>query len=184
MVKGKGARDKGSRAERKVRDILRGIYPSMFRKNVQRVPMSGAGYIKGDVADMNDTDTCYEVKCHEKLAMPSWWRQTKSQAKTRTPVLVVTQNYRPYYFIMRAGDWFSLQDQTEYQGMSKLYEVGKNTTFFDDMAKLEPRDLGSISLDDDECVVIASNYYTEVKTSIFLHERLTRPSELDTIDVE
>lgn len=167
-VKGKGARDKGSRAERKVRDMLKTIYPSELRKNVQRVPMSGAGWMKGDVLDRNDTDSCYEVKNQEKLCMPDWWRQTISQSGTsRTPVLVVTQSYRPYYFIMRKTDWDAMRDYTEYKEFNEEIKVKSGSTFFDDMADIGERQVGRLNLVDDDCVVISSSYYIDVKTSIY-----------------
>ena len=167
-VKGKGARDKGSRAERKVRDILRTIYPTELRKNVQRIPMSGAGYIKGDVADNNDTDTCYEVKNQEQLHLPEWWRQTKAQAGVnRTPVLVVTQNHRPFYFILRESDWRAMVEATEYTDYTYQSPVKSGSTFFDDMAELSERTWGTVTLDDDECVAITQRYYIDVKTSIY-----------------
>lgn len=165
---GKSSRDKGRRAEYKVRDILRSIYPPNLRKNVQRVPLSGAGSIKGDILDMNDYDSCVEVKNQEALKLNEWWRQAKNQAgSSRTPVLVVTQAFRPFYFILRASDWLPILDKTEYRSFQNLCKVGTGTTFFDDMAKLEERGLGHIVLDDDECVVISEQYYVDVKTSIY-----------------
>lgn len=167
-VKGKGARDKGSRAERKVRDILRTIYPPQLRRNVQRIPMSGAGYIKGDVADNNDTDSCYEVKNQELLHLPDWWRQTKSQAGThRTPVLVVTQNHRPFYFILRENDWASMVAATEYRDFSYRTKVKSGSSFFDDMSDLAERTWGELELDDDKCIAVTQSFYIDVKTSLY-----------------
>lgn len=167
-VKGKGARDKGSRAERKVRDILRGIYPVSLRQNVQRIPMSGAGYIKGDVADNNDTDSCYEVKNQEQLHLPDWWRQTKAQAGThRTPVLVVTQNHRPFYFILRENDWAAMVEATEFKEFTHKDKVKTGSTFFDEMADLSERTWGEMDLDEDICVAVSQSFYIDVKTSIY-----------------
>ena len=167
-VKGKGARDKGSRAERKVRDILRTIYPTELRRNVQRIPMSGAGYIKGDVADNNDTDSCYEVKNQESLHLPDWWRQAKSQAGLhRTPVLVVTQNHRPFYFILRKGDWEAMVAETEFKSYTETSKVKSGSTFFDEMADLDSKVCGAVELDDDECLAVSQLFYIAVKTSLF-----------------
>lgn len=167
-VKGKGARDKGGRAERKVRDMLRTIYPPELRKNVQRVPMSGAGYIKGDVADNNDVDFCYEVKNQETLCLPDWWRQAKSQAgATRTPVLVVTKNHYPYYFILRRHDWQTMVDFTEYSSFTHQVEVKSGQAVLDQLGELEPRDWGVFSLDDDDVVAVSQSFYLEVKTSLW-----------------
>ena len=168
-VKGKGARGKGYRAERKLRDILRKIYPtSELKHNVQRIPMSGAGYIKGDVADNNDVDSCYEVKNQEQLHLHDWWRQTKSQAgSTRTPVLVVTQNFRPFYFIMMANDWSEMVQHTEYKDYTESTRVHTGSTFFDELADLSEMVCGVVTLDDDECYVISQSFYIDVKTSIY-----------------
>lgn len=169
MVKGKGARDKGSRAERKVRDLLRSIYPKELRPSVYRVPLSGGGAIKGDVADNNDPDTCYEVKSQEQLKLPDWWRQAKSQAgSTRTPVLVVTQAYRPFYFIMREGDWAATVESTDYHDFVERASVKGGSTFFDDMQGLGTRTVGALVIDGDECVVISTTFYLEVKSSLFM----------------
>lgn len=164
-VKGKGARDKGSRAERKVRDLLRSVYKPENRKRVYRIPLSGAGAIKGDVADLNDPDSCYEVKNQENLQLHEWWRQTKRQAgMVRTPVLVVTSNHRPFYFIMRETDWFPRVENTVYEDYRYESPIKSGANFFDDLAKLCSRTVGSITLDDDECVIISTEFYLEIKT--------------------
>lgn len=171
-VKGKGARDKGSRAERKWRNELRRIYPPELRNKVQRVPMSGAGYIKGDIADLNDTDTCYEVKNQEQLHIPDWWRQAVSQAgSSRTPVLVVTQNYAPFYVIMRVTDWNSIFQTNPLcilQDTPK--KVGTGKTFFSDMASLEDNVYtGKIEVDGEILNVIPSELYIKTKIDIYQH---------------
>ena len=114
-IRGRAAKRKGSRAEIKVRNALRSIYPVELHNKVQRVPLSGAGSIKGDVYDANDWDSCYEVKCQESLVLNDWWRQAKNQAGTaRTPVLVVTQSYRPFYYFLHKKDWDEMRKMTEY----------------------------------------------------------------------
>ena len=101
-VKGAGAKAKGSRAERQWRDELRRIYSDTKKhEKIKRVPMSGASWMKGDVVDLNDYDSLYEVKNQEKLEIPSWWRQAVREAgSNRTPFLVITQNHRPFYVFM------------------------------------------------------------------------------------
>ena len=172
-IRGKSAKRKGSVAERKVRDLLRTIYPRELRDRVYRVPMSGAGPIKGDVVDNNDYDSCYEVKCQETMVIQDWWRQTKSQAGTsRTPVLVVTQAYRPFYFILREDDWLEMVKNAGYKhvmGSLKLIHTGQK--FFDDMAELveiSERCLGNVNLDGDSCCVVSTYFYLEVKKALFL----------------
>lgn len=117
---------------------------------------------------MNDYDSCIEVKNQETLKLNEWWRQAKNQAgSSRTPVLVVTQAFRPFYFILRISDWLSILDKTEYRFFQHLCEVNTRTTFFDDMAKMKERNLGCVFLDKDKCVVIPEQYYVDVKTSFY-----------------
>lgn len=101
-VKGAAAKAKGSRAERQWRDELKRIYKdAKLHDKIKRVPMSGASWMKGDVVDLNDYDSLYEVKNQESLTIPDWWRQTKREAgASRTPILVITQNHRPFYVFM------------------------------------------------------------------------------------
>lgn len=169
-VRGKGARRKGSRAEIKVRNMLRTIYPPELRNNVQRVPLSGAGAVKCDVMDNNDPDSAYEVKCQETLNLNDWWRQAKCQAGTsRTPILVITQAYRPFYFIMYKKDWDALRDATEFTLFNKEVEYKHPKNLMDKLAtELEPHQVGRIPLDGDTCAIIPQTYYLEVKESIFV----------------
>lgn len=101
-VRGAGAKAKGSRAERQWRDELKRIYKDASKHDkIKRVPMSGASWMKGDVVDLNDYDSLYEVKNQEFLCIPDWWRQAKRESGTsRTPFLVITQNHRPFYVFM------------------------------------------------------------------------------------
>lgn len=101
-VRGAGAKAKGSRAERQWRDELKRIYKdAKLHEKIKRVPMSGASWMKGDVIDLNDYDSLYEVKNQESLEIPSWWRQAQREAgSSRTPFLVITQNHRPFYIFM------------------------------------------------------------------------------------
>ena len=168
LTGGRRARDKGSRAERKVRDMLKTIYPQEYRNNINRIPMSGAGYIKGDVSDSNDPDSCYEVKNQEQLHLHEWWRQTKSQAGVnRTPVLVVTQSYRPYYFILNELDWTEMVSRTPYNDVMKSSLIKTGSKFFDDLAELDEREVGSTVLDDDPVYIVPSQFYIEVKSWLF-----------------
>lgn len=168
-VKGAGARRKGSRAEIKVRNMLRTIYPTELHKNVQRVPLSGAAAIKGDVMDNNDPDSVYEVKCQETLCLNDWWRQAKAQAiPARTPILVVTQAYRPFYFILHKKDWDGMRDATEFAAFDDEKELKSTRKFMDTVAELEAHQVAKVSLDGDDCVVVPQMFYLEVKESIFL----------------
>lgn len=166
-VKGAGARRKGSRAEIKVRNLLRSIYPTELHKNVQRVPLSGAAAIKGDVMDNNDPDSVYEVKCQETLCLNDWWRQAKAQAlPARTPILVVTQSYRPFYFIMHKKDWESMVAVSSFSNLCKERIFTSTRNFMDKMAELENYEAALIVLDDNMCAVIPQIYYLDIKRDL------------------
>ena len=171
-IRGRAARQKGSRAEIKVRNMLRTIYPTELHNQVQRVPLSGAGAIKCDVMDNNDPDSAYEVKCQETLSLNDWWKQSKRQAGMRTPILVVTQAYRPFYFMMRYKDWSDALEGP-YRASHGLTEAfpevvfNSNIKIMDKLAELEPRTIARITLDDDEIAIISSSFYIEVKTCLF-----------------
>lgn len=167
-IRGRNARRKGSRAEIKVRNLLRTIYPPELRDRVQRVPLSGAGAIKCDVMDTNDPDSAYEVKCQESLNLNDWWRQAKFQAGLRTPILVVTQAYRPFYFIMKKKDWDAMRDATEFVLFDEEVVFKHPKNLMDKLADMEDRCVGVITLDGDTCCIVPQNYYLEVKESLYL----------------
>lgn len=163
-IRGRAAKQKGSRAEIKVRNLLRGIYPQKYRERVYRVPLSGAGAIKCDVMDMNDPDSAYEVKCQETLVLHDWWRQAKSQAgASRTPILVVTQSYRPFYFLMRKNDWDATKNSTIYVGFDGTVPLSSTRDFMDKIASIGDKEVATITLDDDEVVVVSQEFYLQVK---------------------
>ena len=167
-IRGRAAKAKGSRAERKVRDALKRIYPQEKRERVQRVPMSGAGWMKGDVYDGNDPDTCYEVKCQETLCLPDWWRQAKSQAGTsRTPVLVITQAYRPFYYILRQEDWDEQVAHSEFDSFTDATDAERATNLMDRLADLGARQVMHMTIDDDQCSIVPETFYLEVKSSLY-----------------
>ena len=166
-VKGAGARRKGSRAEIKVRNLLRSIYPTELHKNVQRVPLSGAAAIKGDVMDTNDPDSVYEVKCQETLCLNDWWRQAKAQAvPARTPILVVTQAYRPFYFIMHKHAFEAMVEATDFKSLHKEEKLNSTRDFMNKVAELGVYTVAKVALDDDDCVVIPQIYYLDVKRAL------------------
>lgn len=167
-IRGRAAKRKGSRAEIKVRNALRSIYPQELRTKVQRVPLSGAGSIKGDVYDANDWDSCYEVKCQESLVLNDWWRQAKVQAGTsRTPVLVVTQAYRPFYYFLHKTDWDEMRNRTEYELFASEVAFKHPKGLMDGLANLDKYTVGTITLDDDITVIVPESYYLAVKESLF-----------------
>lgn len=166
-ISGRAARDKGSRAERKVRDALRKIYPQPLRQRVQRVPLSGAAAMKGDVMDMNDPDTLYEVKNQENLLVHSWWRQTVREAGVKTPVLVITQSWRPFYYLLKHSDWLALVEATGMNGLQKIIKIPRQTKIFDKMADVPPRTIGLLDVNDEEIAVVSEDFYIEVKSLLY-----------------
>lgn len=173
-IRGRAAKRKGSRAEIKVRNALRTIYPVELRQKVQRVPLSGAGSIKGDVYDANDWDSCYEVKCQESLVLNDWWRQAKNQAGTsRTPVLVVTQAYRPFYYFLHKKDWTEMRKMTEYDLFDQEVRFKHPKGLMDGLSELDKMVIGTISLDGDEVAIVPEIYYLDVKESLW------RKSQID-----
>jgi Holliday junction resolvase len=87
--RGSGAKQKGSRAERRVAEALRRVDP-----NASRMPLSGAdSHLKGDVR--TDLPYCFEVKCQERVSLWKFWEQAVEQAHYASPVLCITANYRP-----------------------------------------------------------------------------------------
>lgn len=167
-IRGRAAKRKGSRAEIKVRNALRRIYPVELHNNVQRVPLSGAGSIKGDVYDANDWDSCYEVKCQETLTLNDWWRQAKNQAGTsRTPVLVITQSYRPFYYILHKNDWDTMRAATEWDLFGKETFFKHPKGLMDGLAELEQYSVGSMMLDNDTVSIVPEEYYLDVKESLW-----------------
>lgn len=171
-IRGKAAKKKGTRAELKVRNALRTIYPTENRDAVQRVPLSGAGAMKGDVMDMNDPLSCYEVKCCETLVLHDWWRQAKSQAGTaRTPILVITQSYRPFYYIMRTKDWSEMVSRSIYSKFTDTVSFARARNLFDRLAELDSRTCAEIELDDDPVFIISESFYIEIKKDLYYTDK-------------
>lgn len=164
---GRSAKRKGSRAEIQVRNLLRTIYPTELHKYVQRVPLSGAAAIKGDVMDNNDPDSVYEVKCQETLCLPDWWRQAKVQAlPSRIPILVVTQSYRPFYFIMHKKDLMGMVQETDFIPLHKEKKLKSTRNFMDRVADLGAYTVAELTLDGDTCVAIPQIYYLDIKKAL------------------
>ena len=167
MSKGRAAKQKGSRAERQVRDELKKIYPVERRTAIHRVPMSGASFMKGDVIDMNDTPMSYEVKNQETLALPEWWRQTKVQAQSwQVPVLIFTSNHRPLYWVMRVEDWESFAGETIY-GKAVSPVESSNRGIYDKLSALDSWEYLSITLDGDKVAIVTTQDYIVVKKEIY-----------------
>lgn len=165
--RGRSAKQKGSKAERLVRDQLKRIYPSDRRTRINRVPMSGAGWMKGDVIDMNDTDYSYEVKNQESLSLHKWWDQTVSQCQPyQQPVLVFTSNYRPLYWVIRLKDFNYLVKET---GRDKIYKLKEITvrTVYNKLSSLEKNELAKTILSDEEVVILGTEDYIQMRKELY-----------------
>ena len=136
--------------------------------------MSGAGYTKGDVIDLNDTDMCYEVKNQENLQIPAWWRQTIAQAQTwQTPALVFTSNHRPFYWVMREDDWVSFAEDTLH-GPQVSRVKGSTRDIYNKLYNLVAWDYLVIEVEGEELAVIANEDYITVKKEIYDDLQRTR----------
>jgi Holliday junction resolvase len=100
-MSGKRSRNKGSRGELEVRDILRarGIHAG-------RVPNSGGLDQKGDVVDLPGHSALaqigihLEVKRQERLALPQWIEQASQDAGELTPCVVWRRNNEPWFIAL------------------------------------------------------------------------------------
>ena len=165
-VKGRYAKQRGTRFELAVRDSLRKLYPPERRRAIQRVPLSGAGVFKGDVIDMNDPNWCYEAKNCEKLALPDWWRQTKAQAQSfQTPCLIFTSNHRPVYWCLRERDLLSYASLTTYKGR---LDAAKGTTrgLFDKLEGLPNLAYWLAEVDGDDLAIVPEKLYLSIRKEI------------------
>lgn len=169
-TKGRYARKRGIRFEMIVRDELRKLYPAELRTKIQRVPLSGAGVYKGDVVDLNNTDWCYEAKNCEKLAMTSWWRQTKAQAQAfQTPCLVFTSNHRPIYWCLREDDLLSYIKGTPYE--DRLAPSKSNTMrLMDKLDKLPQLVYMKITIEEEDLAILPNELYLDIRREIMREE--------------
>lgn len=169
MVKGKGAKSKGSAFERAVVSELKRIYPTARRKAVTRIPMSGAGSMKGDVLDQNDTQYCYECKKHERLSIPNWWRQTLSQTQVwQMPVLAFSSNYRPIYWVMRHEDWMYCLKVADTMKIFEPYGSGSMRDLYKNLRTDAPMyGYYPIEVNGDTLDIIKNEDYIMVRTLIW-----------------
>lgn len=95
-VQGRGARAKGSAAEREVRDLLRANgFP-----RAERTALSGAGYLKGDIDRAEPFS--FEVKRQERPAWAAWMKQVEEQAEVHeVPIVVWRKSRSPWWALVR-----------------------------------------------------------------------------------
>ena len=180
-INAKGRRAKGQRAERQVRDLLKTLYTVERRDRIHRVPMSGASYTKADVIDLNDNSWSYEVKAHETLCLPEWWRQTKVQASPfQTACLIFTSNHRPFYWVMKAGDWESYEGQTVFDGVVEYVEISTRNIYHK-LSQLNKIQVGHTTLDGDEVVIVPTELYLALRKELIREKEASRDAELPSV---
>lgn len=172
MVKGKGAKQRGSAFERKVRDELKRIYPADRRKAVGRIPMSGAGSIKGDILDQNNTDFCYECKKHERLSIPAWWRQTLAQTQVwQMPVLVFSSNYQPIYWVMRESDFSYCVGVAEMKDIVQPYGTGTKRELYKALAQDRPvYGYYPVEVNGENLAIVHNDYYIPIRRQMWTNQ--------------
>lgn len=174
-MSGRSAKVKGSKFERDVRDELKRIYPSERRSQINRVPMSGASWMKGDVFDANDTAWSYEAKKHETLCLPDWWRQSKRQASSfQEPILVFSSNHRPLYWCVLANQWEAYALQA---GLPLLEQIESSTrNIYNKLKELKTREVLVIELDGDKVAVIPNESFITVRRRLWENNQTTTKS--------
>lgn len=180
-ISAKGRRQKGQRAERQVRDLLKKLYTAERRDQIHRVPMSGASYTKGDVVDLNDNSWSYEVKAHETLALHEWWRQTKIQASSfQTACLIFTSNNRPFYWVLKAGDWESYEGDTVFDGVIEYVDM-TTRGLYAKLATLTKIQVAHTTLDGDEVVIVPTELFLALRKDLLREKEAPRDAELPSV---
>ena len=101
------AKQKGSRAEYEVRDLLTGMgWPS------RRTPLSGA--IEGWRSDITSPSfPCHvEVKNQEHWDILKWYKETESKTEGKIPIVVATKNREELYVFLRFSEFLQLIKHT------------------------------------------------------------------------
>lgn len=176
----RGARQKGKRGEYTVRDAL--IKIGVVAK---RVPMSGAlAWMKGDVCEMNTNPKhVHEVKNCEKLELPEWWRQARSQSLDgEVPTLHFTSNLKPMHTVMRAPDFDDMVYDAEEAGPDisfVLVDLPPRKNFWK-FIKLNPT-LGNVlylyEVDGEELAIVSTDLYMLIrKRSLKVSQDAAQPA--------
>ena len=98
-------KQKGTRLEQKVAGEIR----HRLKINAQRMPLSGAiSHFRGDIY-APQFPFVIECKNQEKVKIWEWWKQARSQAGLRKPMLVFSGNHRPILAVVRLEDILDLQ---------------------------------------------------------------------------
>ena len=108
--RGSSANAKGKDFERKISKEI----ASALKEEVNRTPSQERFKVRnqGDVnaRDYNSILSRFhlELKCHDTLAIPNWWKKTKDDSLNRTPVLVAHLKQSDDLVIMKLPDWLRI----------------------------------------------------------------------------
>lgn len=84
------------------------------------------------------------------------------------PVLVITQTYRPFYYLMRRSDWRAFMEALDMVEIPKYFKIKKQTELFDKMGETEtPNTVGLIYINEEELAVVPETYYINIKTLLY-----------------
>lgn len=84
------------------------------------------------------------------------------------PVLVVTQSWRPFYYLMKRSDWQAFIEALDMVGIPKYIKINKQTKLFDDMGATEtPNTVGLININDEEIAIVPEQYYINIKSLLY-----------------
>ena len=108
--KGSSANEKGKNFERKVSKEI----AFALGEEVNRTPSQERFKVRNQ-GDVNARDYGsilsrfhLELKCHDTLAIPSWWKKTCDDSLNRIPVLVAHLKQSDDLVIMKMSDWLKL----------------------------------------------------------------------------
>lgn len=94
-MSGRANREKGARAERELANLLAEHLPLEIRRNLVQYQTGGV--------DLTGLPWSIEVKRHETLSIPSWWRQACEQATSGLPpILAYRPSRKPWRFLVPA----------------------------------------------------------------------------------
>lgn len=114
---------KGTRLEKEIARLYR---YHKIDDTARRMPLSGAlSHFKGDIYKRFDIDYIDECKNHEEIKLREFWRQAKSQAGLKTPVLHISSNYRPIITVITQSDFDALTNPDRF----KIIDICDKTKF-------------------------------------------------------
>lgn len=116
-MSGRASREKGARAERELANLLAEHLPLEIRRNLIQYQTGGM--------DLSGLPWSIEVKRHETLSIPAWWRQTVTQSiGGDPPVLAYRPSRKPWRFVVPA--YLLLPHFFESDDLEHTIETGLN----------------------------------------------------------